>query len=35
MKCFECGSKKIGYDPTSETKFCRDCGVMIEEFRFE
>jgi transcription initiation factor TFIIIB Brf1 subunit/transcription initiation factor TFIIB len=32
MKCFECGSEKITYE--EGIKYCKECGVLIEEFRF-
>ena len=34
MQCMECGSDKIGYDPIHDNRYCRDCGVVLEEFEF-
>ena len=32
MNCMECGSGRIAYDPAHDSRFCRDCGIVIEEF---
>jgi hypothetical protein len=32
--CPECGSIYIGYDPMSECRFCKGCGLVVEEQRF-
>ncbi len=32
MRCIDCGSDKIKYDPLHGSKFCRDCGIVLEEF---
>lgn len=32
MKCMECGSDKIAYDPAHDSKFCRACGIVLQEF---
>lgn len=32
MNCMECGSDKIAYDPIHDSKYCRDCGIVLEEF---
>jgi len=34
IKCIECGSAKIGYDPHG-IKFCKDCGIVVEEWMNE
>jgi len=34
MRCFECGSANIGFDKNSESKYCRECGLVIEENNF-
>ena len=31
MNCIECGSGKIGYDPVHDSRYCRDCGIVLEE----
>ncbi len=32
--CFECGSTNIDYDPVHESKYCKDCGTVIDEYEF-
>jgi len=34
MNCMECGSDKISYDPAHDSKYCRECGIVVEEFAF-
>lgn len=34
MRCFECGSAKIGHDPHG-IKFCKECGIVVEEWMNE
>lgn|GEM_PF-7041746 len=34
MKCDECGSFKIKYDPFTEDMYCRDCGIVVRELKF-
>gem|GEM_PF-7132648 len=32
--CSECGSDNIEYDPVHESRFCHECGTVLEENEF-
>jgi transcription initiation factor TFIIIB Brf1 subunit/transcription initiation factor TFIIB len=34
MRCFECGSDTVGYDPLHENWYCRGCGIVLAESEF-
>ncbi|MFA4820411.1 MAG: TFIIB-type zinc ribbon-containing protein [Candidatus Aenigmatarchaeota archaeon] len=34
MNCMECGSDRMAYDPAHDNKYCKDCGIVLEEQRF-
>lgn len=31
LQCRECGSERTGIDRISLARYCRDCGVVMEE----
>lgn len=34
LRCSECGSSKIAIDKIDESRYCKECGTVIEEVRF-